>query len=50
MIIELKGIEYTKQKIKEISDGAIENLNIFDKSEYKDALIAAINFNMDRTK
>ena len=48
LIIELGGVEYTNQKIKELSDSAIKDLDIFPHSDVKEALISAINFNTER--
>ena len=48
MIIEMGGVEYAENKIKELSEQAILDLNIFKDSEVKTALISAINFNMTR--
>lgn len=48
MIIEMGGVEYAENKIKELSEQAIVDLNIFKDSEVKTALISAINFNMTR--
>ena len=48
MIIEMGGVEYAEDKIKELSEQAIVDLNIFKDSEVKTALISAINFNMTR--
>jgi len=48
MIIEMGGVEYAEKKIKELSDEAIDDLKLFDDSEAKNALISAINFNMNR--
>jgi len=48
MIIDMGGIEYTKNKINELSRSAIEDLSCFEDSESKKALISAINFNIER--
>ena len=48
MIIDMGGVEYAEKKIIELSDSAIKDLDIFDSSESKSALISAINFNMNR--
>ncbi len=48
MIIDMGGVEYAEKKIQELSDSAIKDLDIFDNSESKLALISAINFNMNR--
>jgi len=48
MIIDMGGIEYTTNKINELSDSAIQDLSLFKDSEAKQALIEAINFNIDR--
>ena len=48
MIIEMGGVEYAENKIKELSEQAIVDLSIFKDSEVKTALISAINFNMTR--
>ena len=48
IIINSGGIEYTESKIKEYSQRAIIELNVFDKSKYKDLLIKTIEFNLNR--
>ena len=48
MIIDMGGVEYTQDKIKQISESAIHDLDSFPDSESKKALIAAINFNSER--
>ena len=48
LIIQAGGVEYTENKIKELSDSAMSDLDIFPDGDIKDALIAAINFNSER--
>lgn len=48
MIIEMGGIEYTENKITELSDGALKDLDVFEDSKYKKSLESAINFNINR--
>ena len=48
LIIDLGGIEYSEQKISEISNSAIQDLSCFPDSDIKSALMLAINFNMER--
>ena len=48
LIIDLGGIEYSEQKISEISNSAIQDLSCFPDSDTKSALMLAINFNMER--
>ena len=48
MIIKSGGIEYTNKKITEYSNKAINELNVFNESKYKDLLLEAVNFNLDR--
>ncbi len=48
MIIESGGIEYSMKKIKELSDMAIKELDVFPDSDYKKSLILAVNFNISR--
>ena len=48
MIIDMGGVEYTKNKINEFSESAIADLSCFKDSESKKALISAINFNIER--
>ena len=49
-IIESGGIDYTNQMIQKFSHKAIKELSVFNDSKYKDFLIDAVNFNMNRTK
>tara|TARA_Y100000994_G_scaffold249254_1_gene259954 strand:- start:4037 stop:5011 length:975 start_codon:yes stop_codon:yes gene_type:complete len=42
------GIEYTENKIKEFSKKALEELNVFENSKYKDMLVEMLNFNLVR--
>ena len=42
LIIDLGGIEYSEQKISEISNSAIKDLSCFSDSDTKSALILAI--------
>ena len=48
MIIDMGGVDYTKNKINEFSESAIADLSCFKDSESKKALISAINFNIER--
>jgi geranylgeranyl pyrophosphate synthase len=48
IIINSGGIKYTKEKIKYYSNKAINELNVFKNSKYKDLLIEAVKFNMER--
>lgn len=48
MIIDLGGVEFTKNKIKQISDSAVRDLDCFQDSEVKQSLISAVNFNINR--
>ena len=49
MIINMGGVEYAEKKIKELSDSAKKDLDMFDENPSKTALISAINFNIQRT-
>jgi geranylgeranyl pyrophosphate synthase len=44
------GIEYAKNHIIRISDEARQLLDVFPKSEYKNALNSALDFNIERIK
>jgi len=48
MIIDMGGVEYAEKKIEQLSEEAIDDLRQFDNSETKNALVSAINFNMNR--
>ena len=48
IITELGGIDYTEKKIIEISNMAKKELDKFPDSKYKDALILAVDFNINR--
>ena len=48
MIIDMGGVEYTENKIKELADSATEDLSSFKDSDSRKALISAINFNIER--
>ena len=48
MIIDMGGVEYAEKKIEQLSEEAIDDLRQFDNSEAKNALVSAINFNMNR--
>ena len=48
MIIDMGGVEYTENKIKELADSATEDLSSFKDSKSKEAVISAINFNIER--
>ena len=42
------GIEYTNRKIEEFSSKAYEQINVFPDSKYKNLLVDAIEFNIER--
>ena len=42
------GVEYTENKIKEFSKKALDELNVFENSKYKDMLVEMLNFNLVR--
>ena len=42
------GIQYATEQMERISQEAIDELAVFPDSEYKDALIAAVQFNLGR--
>jgi len=42
------GIKYATEQMERISAEAMDELNIFPDSEYKEALIAAVKFNLGR--
>ena len=44
------GVQYTENKLKEISDKAKQSLEIFPDSEIKESLIGFITFNRQRTR
>jgi len=48
MIIDMGGVEYAEKKIEQLSEEAMDDLRQFDNSEAKNALVSAINFNMNR--
>ena len=48
MILESGGVDYSNDKIKYYSDMAINELNKFPDSAYKDSLIEAVDFNINR--
>ena len=48
MIINSGGIEYTKLKIKDFSKKAIDELECFKDSKYKNLLIDTVTFNLNR--
>ena len=48
MIIHSGGIDYTQNKIIDISNKAKKALDKFPKSNYKEALILAVDFNIGR--
>ena len=48
MISDFGGIDYTENKIIEISNKAKEMLDKFPESKYKDALNLAVDFNITR--
>ena len=48
MIEKNNGLEYTNDKIKEYTSKAINELNVFPDSEYKELLIKSVHFNYKR--
>jgi geranylgeranyl pyrophosphate synthase len=42
------GIQYATEQMEQISQEAMNELNIFSDSEYKDALMSAVKFNLGR--
>ena len=48
MVSELGGLEYAQKKIQEFSDLAKKELSKFENSVFKDSLLLAIDFNVDR--
>ncbi|MBC8213680.1 MAG: polyprenyl synthetase family protein [Candidatus Marinimicrobia bacterium] len=48
VIISEGGIEYTEQKLNEITEQAKTELNIFPSSEYKSSLLEILDFNIQR--
>ncbi|HCK98605.1 MAG TPA: polyprenyl synthetase [Candidatus Marinimicrobia bacterium] len=48
LILESGGVEYTKQKLKEISEKACESLAGFHDSDIKQSLLGFIEFNQER--
>jgi len=48
MIIDSGGIEYTKLKIEDFSNKAINELNDFNDSKYKELLTETVTFNLNR--
>jgi len=48
MVSELGGLEYAQKKIQDFSDLAKKELSKFENSVFKDSLLLAIDFNMDR--
>ena len=49
ILIELHGgIKYATEQMERISQEALDELSIFPDSEYKDALMAAVQFNLRR--
>ena len=48
MIFDMGGVEYAEKKIEQLSEEAMDDLRQFDNSEAKNALVSAINFNMNR--
>ena len=45
---ELGCLEYAQKKIKQFSDLAKKELSKFENSVFKDSLLLAIDFNVDR--
>ena len=50
LIEENGGIDYATKKMKNFSNEAIQDLDFFPDSIYKQALISALDFNINRTK
>ena len=50
LIKENRGIDLAEKKIRELSDQAIKDLELFENSIYKTALISALDFNYNRYK
>ena len=48
IIINEGGIGYSNQKLKEISDLAMDKLSVFDNSDLKDAFYSVLEFNINR--
>jgi octaprenyl-diphosphate synthase len=48
LIEENGGIEYAEKQIDRLSKDAISELDIFPDSKYKQALVAALEFNFNR--
>ena len=48
MILDSGGVDYSNDKIKYYSEMAINELNKFPDSVYKDSLIEAVDFNINR--
>ncbi len=44
------GIKYTNEKMKEYLNNAIKMLNYYPDSEYKESLIALVNYSINRNK
>jgi len=42
------GIKYATAQMERISQEAMDEMNIFPDSEYKDALMEAVKFNLGR--
>ena len=50
MIVEMGGVKYTENKIIELSNSALKDLVVFEDSKYKESLVSAIEFNVNRVK
>ncbi|MEE2858414.1 MAG: polyprenyl synthetase family protein [Candidatus Neomarinimicrobiota bacterium] len=48
IILEEGGVDYAKNQIKHFSDEALNELDIFPDSEYKEALCSLLKFNIER--
>ena len=48
LILDEGGVDYAKNQIKRFSDEALNELDIFPDSEYKEALCSLLKFNLER--
>ena len=49
IIVDEGGVEYTENKLLEISDLAKTKLDVFENSDSKESLKLALDFNLKRT-
>ncbi|MCB0486176.1 MAG: polyprenyl synthetase family protein, partial [Flavobacteriaceae bacterium] len=47
---ESGGIEYTTKKMKEYQNKALEILNVYPNSPYKESLVTMVNYVIERKK